>query len=139
MSVDVYESIRNGSYETKLPFPTRPSPPSGINKKLSEFKTEKEIQTALREKDKYEQALKDYESQREAYYKEEGRLFNQFYQDICAEEGVPHSHPFIEQVYTRAWREGHSLGLNDVYSTFMDLLKLWTIAIAHGMKKEIPS
>ncbi len=136
MSIDIYEKIRDGEYEPKLPYPTKPHRPTPFMKRVIDC-SEKELQNVGQLKAQYAKELEAYEEQRRLYYKEEGRLQQQFYCDVCEEAGLQHSHPFVQKLYARAWSEGHSSGLGDVYCIFQDLTELWEIAVTHGMNREV--
>jgi hypothetical protein len=61
--------------------------------------------------------------QREAYGKGEGRLFEEFKQDLFSEFNIS-EHPYKEKMFNHAWEKGHAHGYSEVYNEFEDLIYL---------------
>ena len=90
----------------------------GRDKSKTELKTEYPdaiIQEVLDEVE-YKEHLKLYNA-------EKGRLYKEFKEDLF-EEFEMSNHPKRERIFTYAWDEGHSCGLEDVYNVFSDIVDL---------------
>lgn len=96
----VSEKIRDGFYQSKVPYPSREQFPN-------------------RSKDPA------YLAARKAHYDDQGRLDEQFKLDLFKEEGVE-DNPKRDKCYALAYEHGHSSGKSDVanyFSEFAELIK----------------
>lgn len=59
----------------------------------------------------------------DAYYAEEVRLIRNFKNDLETEFKMQ-DHPKAELLYAKAWAQGHSSGLHEVYYAYSDLVEL---------------
>ena len=67
----------------------------------------------------------DFKADRKAYHLEDGRLREQFKQDLEMEHGLD-DHPKRDRLFELAWEHGHSSGYREVaiyYDEFAELLK----------------
>lgn len=64
-----------------------------------------------------------YKEHRKLYDAEAGRLHQEFKEDLFKEFGMS-DHPKREKIFSYAWEEGHSCGLEDVYNVFADIVEL---------------
>lgn len=62
-----------------------------------------------------------YKKARQEYTKEEERLIDEFWKDVFEEIGIPLDHPKAAKLRSKAWQEGHSNGLSEVYYHLEDL------------------
>ena len=58
-----------------------------------------------------------------AYGQETAKLTDQFKADLFKDLGITH-HPMREKLYSKAWENGHSAGLSEVYNVAYDLVDL---------------
>lgn len=76
---------------------------------------------------KYKNTLSWNTSDREAlkaYLREEGRLIDLFWSDICEEYGISPDHPKYSLLSSMAWEHGHSSGFAEVDYWFGELIQL---------------
>ena len=64
-----------------------------------------------------------YSKDKAAYGAEEGRLHQEFRQDIADEFGVA-DNPKFDKCFAKAWEDGHSAGYYEVYNVFSELVEL---------------
>jgi hypothetical protein len=96
-------------YKVKLPFPSKPKPPL-----LSPNHTIQDVQ-------QYATSLKDFEAKDQFYREEikrwrqeEYRLLDRFKEDVLNAVGLK-GKPYANLLYSKAWEEGHSAGLEEVF------------------------
>lgn len=95
----VSEKIRDGVYNTKLPFP-----------KMEDY--------PLRSKDP------EYKKARDEYSKDMSRLHHEVFKlDLFKEEGVV-GNPKADKCFSIAWDRGHGYGLQDVEAYFSEIVEL---------------
>lgn len=116
--MDIYQNIKDGKYDNKMTYPTRP--------KESNFRFKQDGNSIFREAD-YEQALKDYRTMTEAYRLEGDRLIDLFKSDTLEELGLT-DHPKADRFFDLCWQQGHAhgSGFNDVWLTMEDWSDLLT-------------
>ena len=64
-----------------------------------------------------------YKKAKDAYHREEQRLYLEFTEDIAREFGV-HGNPKADLLFSIAWEFGHSAGYSEVYGYYGDLVDL---------------
>ena len=119
---DTYENARNGKYDVKLPYPSRPSEPAVLRRKVKELSAE-EIASIPTVKAEYEAAQVAFREAQTAYKLEERRLHEEFQADLEAEHGMT-GHPKAGLLFTKAWDHGHSSGFTEVAIAYNDLVDL---------------
>lgn len=80
-----------------------------------------------------EKEKKELEKERRAEYSaEQGRLYNLFRQDVEYELDFGDWPDAVKQaIHSKAWDDGHSGGLGDVYAQYDELVDLVTVARDH--------
>lgn len=66
----------------------------------------------------------DYNTQREQYRKDEGRIHQEFRDDALKAVGM-FGHPKADKVYALAWENGHSAGFQEVFNHLIGLAGLF--------------
>lgn len=130
--MDIYELIRNGSFTTKMAYPTRIVMPPALNKKASDL-TEEEVWQLREARAEHAAKVEQYKKDVDAYNREEVRLHKEFEIALAEECGISADHEFYKALYAVAWQQGHSGGLGDVVSAMMDLQELIGVAVKNGM------
>lgn len=120
--IDIWENISSGKYKNQLPFPTPPKIPLELNLKGSQL-TNDQIAALPEIKKRYEAYQEAYKAGVKAYQEEEAARLIRFENDCAASEGLT-NHPKRGKVYGLAWDFGHSSGLGDVYSYYVQLAEL---------------
>ena len=64
-----------------------------------------------------------YEKARDEWFEEKRRLEAKFKADSIRAVGLE-GHPKSEEAFAKAWEEGHSFGLNEVFSELQELADL---------------
>jgi hypothetical protein len=72
--------------------------------------------------------LPEYETLKDAYYKDSSKLQNQFISDMFAENSIPKDSEMGQKMYSISYDLGHSGGISEVYNYFSDLTDLYEIA-----------
>jgi hypothetical protein len=110
----IAKRVGDGEIEYQDPFDTDAPPPDALNRECT------------RETDIDNEALK---AARRKYNEETGRLTAQFRLDLFEDLGIS-DHPMRDKLYSKAWEDGHSAGLSEVYNVASDLVDL--IAVPQG-------
>jgi len=119
--MDIQQNIREGKYENKLPYPSKPTQKDieeamvNFTGNLQQLKTEKEV-TEIRLMAEYRQAQNNY-------HLETHRLNKLFQSDLAEDFGVT-GHPKEQKLFELAWEHGHSSGYSDVYNYYVDFVEL---------------
>jgi hypothetical protein len=106
-------------YKNTLPYPEAPKKPDILRKSVGEL-TDEELKNVRGIKRQYEQAKIAYDEARKAYGKEDGRLYEKFYNDIRREFDIdPDLH---SRIFAYAWDKGHSSGYHEVYQVYEEIV-----------------
>jgi len=122
---NIRDKLNKGHYKSKLPYPERivREPKLGDLKGKSpevQIQMMKNHEKALLE---YPARLETYQAEIKAYREDEGRLREEFKQDLFEELGITQN-PKREALWSKAWGEGHHAGLGEVLSEASDLVDL---------------
>ncbi len=74
------------------------------------------LSETIADKEKFDQAKKDYQA-------ETRRLMDLFAQDLFKDLGIE-NHPMRDKLFSKAWEDGHSNGLSEVYNCALNLVDL---------------
>ncbi len=123
--MDVYQKIRDGEYENRREYPSRPvepKMPAAIHlMTVAQFTAYKEQVAA------HERAKERYKEQKRFYNLGEGEAIERFWADVAENEGIDPKDPFFLAMRSAAWERGHGNGYNEVLNAFDDLLPLWVL------------
>ena len=108
----VQENINNGVYNNTMEYPKAPAKPV-----LVKNATPTEIRAYADAIELYDAAYDVYKSARIAYSAETTAKHNQFRSDLETEYRTT-GHPKANLLWTMAWDEGHSSGLNEVFNWY---------------------
>ena len=102
-----------------LIFPVKPKTISLTSKNPSE----EEIQEYLSKKSIYEIEMEEYSKAKDAYYTEQGRRIDEFWED-AREELLCTSYPdhVWEKCCTKAYDDGHSAGYSEIFSCLAEIV-----------------
>lgn len=120
-------------YINKIPFPSKPRIPVVIQFKNFASDSSSDIgdyidylqKELIPEFELYKRNLEIYYKNNDLYNKENSRLYDLFKQDCFIEYGIE-KHTKREQVFERAWFDGHPYGYSDVFQCmekYVDLIK----------------
>lgn len=104
------------SFYKKIPsYPVKPKRPD-----LAYDATSTEIRIHADAVARYEQLMQKYNAERVIFKQAESDLLQQFQYDALDDVGLT-GHPAAERAYEFAWQNGHSAGLQEVYSVLVEL------------------
>jgi hypothetical protein len=83
--------------------------------------TDEELKNVRGIKRQYEQAKIAYDEARKAYGKEDGRLYEKFYNDIREDFGIK-DEALHARIFAYAWDKGHSSGYHEVYLEYENIV-----------------
>lgn len=115
--MDVYEKIRQGYYKNCIPYPKKPVKP-----RLHDA-TSEEAKKFVKVLEKWEKDVVVYESERDAWRKEENKVYELIKRDCLEEVGLL-GHEKADKAWSYAWEHGHSSGYNDVYLVLEEIAEL---------------
>ena len=118
MEVDLYTQIQHAKFQTKLPYPHKPTRPL-LQSKHNSAQAEVYVE-ALKA---YEEALVEYGKAIALYREDQRKLDAEFKQAAFKYCGIE-DHPKRERAWSMAWEHGHSSGLNDVLHHLEELSEL---------------
>jgi hypothetical protein len=70
---------------------------------------------------------------RDAHSKEQRRIDEEFYQDCCDELEIDPKAASSEELFQKAYEDGHGFGYQDIYSHLVDLYEF--IQVYNGLKR----
>lgn len=109
--MEVIEKIRSCVYENKLIFPIKQN--FMIHKRCEHCGStyiDKEVE-------------KNYTVAKLKYRHEDAKMFTNLKQDLIKEAGIE-GHPKADKLWSLAYEQGHSSGLQEIYNQFFELLEL---------------
>lgn len=119
---EIYENIRAGKYDNKLPYPDR-NAYARAPKLNSNMPTVEETKAYLVALDNWQNNKDSYAGKVAEFNKEDTRLRLLFESDMANEFGLV-NHPKRALLWEKAWDQGHHLGQGQVYESYKDLAEL---------------
>jgi hypothetical protein len=126
----IRERIKEGEFNSKVKYPTRPKAPSGYNATIESLlnkapkDSELEVLTNIgKEYSDYTIQVKEYNKAVDAWRQSEKEGIINFRKALEKENGLI-NHPKAEDLWIKAWDKGRSSGLNEVAWEYEDLLVL---------------
>lgn len=107
-------------YQQRPAYPIKPKRPD-----LAYNATSTEIRIHADKVAQYEVAMQKYEAERDIYKQCESELLLEFKNDAIDEVGLK-GHEASERAYSYAWEQGHSCGLQDVYTILVEIAYVLT-------------
>jgi hypothetical protein len=105
-------------YKNKMEYP------KGLIKPfLKKEHTSEEASQYVKNLKEYEASLPSYREAKQKYREEDYRLIELFRQDAFKELGIE-KHPKRDVAWRKAWEDGHSCGLSEVWLELQDLAEL---------------
>ncbi len=126
----IEERIAAGEFTSKIEVGPPPPKPAVLRKSAGDL-TEAEIQSLPAVKAEYDRVCAAHKARRAAGNADGARLIQAFWAAVYEECGVPDgTNPFVAQMQSIAYEEGHSNGYTDIYLAFDRLMPLWVLADA---------
>jgi len=119
--MSVHDKVNNGDYDTKMPYPVKPTMPAVLNMVASKM-TSAQIESVMPTKADYDAAMTAYREAVTAYRADGARLQEQFWADLFDEYGMPLDHPLASHMRGVAYARGHSSGYGEVASEFSEMV-----------------
>ena len=120
--MSTYQNFIDGKYTNTAPYPTKPVEPAVLRKRAREL-TNDELTSLAEVTRAYDDAKAAYDAARREHGAESGRLTALLQADLEAEYGVT-GHPKAELLWSKAYDRGHSSGMGEVISVWVDLVEL---------------
>lgn len=120
--MNVFEKINKGLYEPTMGYPTRPKRNPILSKEAGSLTTA-EAQSLLALLAEYATALNEYDVAVLRYREETNEGIARLIADLSIEHGVENN-PKRHALWGKAWELGHSGGLSEVASHFVELVDL---------------
>lgn len=105
--MDAFKNINDGKYKNPTSFPTKPEKPKDPNPRQS---------------NEYAEKLGKWRDEMRKWKAETRRLEREVFRKDLAEEFGMTDHPKEEKVWNKAWEEGRSSGLMEVYYEYQELV-----------------
>lgn len=115
---------RNGDFY-RMPadsYPDRPEKPAVLSKKVGDL-TDDELANVRKVKEIYESAKVAFDGEIVIWRELDGGLTQAFRRDLEAYHGTT-DNPKKDRLWSIAWEQGHSAGLNEVASYYEDMVDL---------------
>lgn len=110
--------MNTNKYENTLPYPSKP-----IKPRMDSNPTKADADRYFKSMEEYELLIKKYLEDKDAYNDNEGKLREQFKQDLFVDLGIV-DNPKKDLLFSIAWDKGHSAGLNEVYIEACSMVRL---------------
>ncbi len=121
-TLTVLDKIRRGDYKSRSSYGPKPQKDPRLDVSAGDL-SEEVLSEIPAIKKQYEEALLKWEEDRINYGREESRLVNEFENDLATECGVA-TNSKRGLLWNKAYERGHSGGLEEVYSAYLDMVEL---------------
>lgn len=116
----VYDKLRRNAYRNTDPYPQSPARPIPV---FSGAMTAAELKGYATQLERWEQTVTSIKLEQDAWSYKNSDLESRFRNDLEEENGMV-GHPKSDLLYWKAYERGHSGGVDEVYSAYMDMLEL---------------
>lgn len=117
--------LMNRDHVGEHPCPTKPKKP--MEKRIDDNVTREEVEAAYEDWQRWRRENDDYKIKLDAYYKEQGKLDNDFWKELEQYCGTQNASEAKRAAARKiAWRYSHDSGYQNVASFYEDISELLT-------------